>query len=350
MNPVGWGITGFGWVARDFMAAAIADAGHRLVAVCDPRPAARRDAERLGVRTYADVEDLASDPEVEAVYVATPNHLHRPMVEVLSKRGKAVLCEKPMAHCLADAEAMVAACRTGGVLYGTAFDQRHHPVHAAARRQIVDGSIGCVTAIRIVYACWLGPEWTTGTGENWRTDAARAGGGSVIDLAPHGIDLVDFLLGEPLVDLSALLQRRVHDYAVDDGGVLIGRSASGALATLHVAYNCPEALPRRRLEIVGTLGLLTAQNSMGQEPGGQMWITDGRTGRTSELTVDGIDGSPFTLEIDAFSSAFRGAPHGFDAERDLASMRLLSDALARAMPEMASPNAGQGLTGLSGVR
>ncbi len=122
MEPVSWGIAGFGWVARDYMAPAIVDAGHRLDAVCDPNPAARREAERLGARVYADVEALAQDAGIEAVYVATPNHLHRPMVESLAGCRKAILCEKPIAHSLEDAEAMVAWGGGPHVGLGARFD------------------------------------------------------------------------------------------------------------------------------------------------------------------------------------------------------------------------------------
>ena len=100
---LGWGIAGFGWVARDFMAPAIAAAGHRLVAVADPSRDAQAAADRLGARPYRRVEELAADPAVDAIYVATPNHLHRAAVEAAAAGGKAVLCEKPIAATLPDA-------------------------------------------------------------------------------------------------------------------------------------------------------------------------------------------------------------------------------------------------------
>lgn len=286
-RPLAWGIAGFGWVAADHMAPAIAAAGDRLVAVADPSPRARAAAEALGAGSVATVEELAAMPDVEIVYVATPNHLHRQAVEAAAKGGKAVLCEKPIAATLADAEAVVAACDRAGVLYGTAFDQRHQPAHRALRAAVQAGRIGTVTAVRIVYACWLGPDWSSGhdDGRNWRADPSKAGGGALMDLAPHGLDLIEFLLDEPLDRVSALLQRRVHDYPVDDGAVLIGQTRSGVLASLHVAYNCPDALPRRRLEVVGSTGLLVATNTMGQDPGGTLTIVDGSTGASEVLDV-----------------------------------------------------------------
>ncbi|UDL96729.1 Gfo/Idh/MocA family oxidoreductase [Lichenihabitans sp. PAMC28606] len=334
MRPVRWGIAGFGWVATDFMAPAIEAAGDRLVAVADPSLAALADASRRGARTYTDVCALASDPDVEAIYVATPNHLHREAVEAAAASGKAVLCEKPIAATLVDAEAAVAACRHAGVLYGTAFDQRHHPAHRALRDALAAGRIGTPTAIRIVYACWLGPTWSAGRGgDNWRIDGAKAGGGAMMDLAPHGLDLVDFLLGEPLDTMVSMLQRRVHAYAVDDGAMLVGRTGSGVLVSLHVAYNCPDALPRRRLEVTGSHGMIVAENTMGQDAGGTLTLTDGTTGLPEILPILDHDLSPFLAQVRRFGDAVRsGRSNEFSGERDLHTMRLLAEAYRGDIP------------------
>ena len=346
-EPLGWGIVGFGWVAQDYVAPAIAAASGRLAAVCDPDPAAQAAALRLGARATADVADLARDDAVEAVYVATPNHLHRAGVEAAAAAGKPVLCEKPMAATLGDADAMAAAVRRAGILYGTAFDQRHHPAHEAVRDAVAAGAVGRVTAIRIAYACWVGADWAEAGRENWRVDAGKAGGGAVMDLAPHGLDLVEFLLGEPVVALKALMQSRVQDYAVDDGGMLVGRTGSGVLASLHVAYNCPEGLPRRRLEILGSSGQITATDTMGQTAGGTVTLTEGRAGETCPLAF-AADRSPFVAQLAAFTAAIRGGHAGpLSLERDLATMRLLDSAYrdASALP----PHSGASRSGEPGT-
>ncbi|WP_342106935.1 Gfo/Idh/MocA family oxidoreductase [Methylobacterium sp. SI9] len=327
MDAVGWGIVGYGWVARDYMEPGIRAAGHRLVAVCDPDPTSRAAAERAGARGHADLAGLIAEPEVEAVYVATPNHLHRGAVEALAAAGKAILCEKPMAATLSDAEAITHAVEAHKIFYGTAFDQRHHPAHRMIRAQVEAGRLGTVTAVRIVYACWLGREWSEAGQPNWRIDAAQAGGGALMDLAPHGLDLVDFLVGEPIAAIAALTQSKAQDYAVDDGALLIGQTAGGALASLHVAYNCPDALPRRRLEVVGTKGMLVAENTMGQVAGGTLTFIDGASGRAAPLAFD-TESSPFTEQVRAFGSALRRPEERatYSASRDLHTMRLVAQA------------------------
>jgi predicted dehydrogenase len=270
------------------------------------------------------------EPGLDAIYVATPNHLHREAVEAAAAASKPVLCEKPMAATLADAEAMARAVKRAGVLYGTAFDQRHHPAHAAMRDAIAAGILGRVTAVRIAYCCWVDACWAA---DNWRADPARAGGGALMDLAPHGLDLIHFLTGEPLADIAALTQARVQGYSVDDGAVLIGRTAGGVLAQMHVSYNCPEGLPRRRLEVLGTRGQLLALNTMGQTPGGALSFIDGATGESRPLPVHDPLASPFARQMAAFGHAVSGGDaSAFDIERDLGLMRLLDRAYGTTPP------------------
>ena len=318
--PFRWGVAGYGWVARDYFAAGLAEAGGTLSCVADPSAEARARAEADGARAFADLGTMLDEARPDALYVASPNRAHPDAVAVAAERGVPVLCEKPMAADLDGAEAIAEVVRATGVLYGTAFDQRHHPGHEAMAEAIADGAVGTVAAIRVAYCCWVDPAWTRGTGDNWRADPKAAGGGAVMDLAPHGLDLAQRLLGEPVVRLHVELQRRVHDYAVDDGGVLSGRTASGVLYSAHVAYNTPEALPRRRLEVVGSEGMLLAEDTMGQEPGGRVTRTDGRTGERTPLRFD-ADASPFTRQAAAFARAARGGIHDFDVERDIQLMR-----------------------------
>ena len=331
-EPLRWGIVGYGWVARDFMAPAIAAAGDRLVAIADPAPDARARAGAAGLTAHADVAGLLAASGLDCLYVATPNHRHLEPVRAALAAGVPVLCEKPLAAKLDDAEALAAA--VGSSLYGTAFDQRHHPAHQAMAMAIRDGAIGRPVAVRIVYACWVDPLWSADgrvadVGTNWRADPAAAGGGAVIDLALHGLDLAQLLLDEPLTRLHVELQRRVHDYAVDDGGVLAGRTASGVLFQSHVAYNCAEVLPRRRLEVLGEHGLLVALDTMGQTAGGTLHRRCGRTGQETPLPFDTAV-SPFTAQAAAFARAVRGGAHDFSIDRDLDLMRLFDRAYQKA--------------------
>ena len=339
-GAIGWGVVGAGWVARDYVGPGIAaSANGRVVAACDLSPSAldaflpAHDIER----THS-LDALLARDDVDAVYVATPNDAHLGPVRAAAAAGKAVLCEKPVARTLAEAEALLDAVREAGVAYGTAFDQRFHPAHVALREIIEDGALGTVTAVRIRYACWTGPDWAPDENphDNWRADPERAGGGAFLDLAPHGLDLTQVLLGEPLTDVAALLQHRVHDYAVDDGAALVARTAGGALLNLSVAYNCPDAFPRRELEVVGTRGRALALNTMGQTPGGALTLTDAEGG-VADVPFD-AEASPFRLQVEAFADALlRGEPFAWSPEHDLHTMRLLDAAMGEPSVSVAAP-------------
>ena len=331
-----WGIMGCGWVARDYAGPAIVASGNgRVAALYDPDPSslARAGALFPEATAYADIDAFLATPGLAAAYVAAPNHAHRALVEAAARAGLAVLCEKPMATTFADADAMVAACARAGVRYATAFDQRFHAAHQAMARLIAEGRLGTVTAVRIVYACWLPADWAVAGGDNWRIDPKRAGGGALMDLAPHGLDLAATLLREPLVDVAAMGQGRVHHYGVEDGAVLLARSRSGVLVQMHVAYNCPETLPRRRLEVVGTGGQLIAMDTMGQVGGGELRFLDAATGVAEPVAVPGIERSPFLNQVEAFAAAVLGrGEFPFPPEGDLATMRLLLSAQQQAAP------------------
>ena len=336
-GTIGWALVGCGWLGRAYAAPAIAASGNgRLVAACD------RDADaRASVRADFATDDLdavLARPDVDAVYVATPNDSHASIVERCAAAGRHVLCEKPMARTLADARRMADACRAAGVTYATAFDQRWHPAHVAIRAAIGRGDLGVVTQVLIRYACWTPGDWRPGDWQhdNWRVDAARAGGGAMIDLAPHGLDLTQTLLSEPIARVACLLQSMVHGYDVDDGATIIGQTVGGTLLNLSVAYNCPDAFPRRRLEIVGTAGRVLAENTMGQTPGGTVTLTR-PDGRVEPITFD-AEASPFTAQARAFADALLGgSPWPFSVEQDLHTMALLDAAASQRMAEVTPP-------------
>lgn len=326
-----WGIAGCGWVARDYVAPAIAaSANGHLTALHDLSPAALDQTASLFPQATAYTDPNAFFAAIDAVYIASPNHAHRPLVEAAAARRIPVLCEKPMATTLADAQAMVAACATAGTPYATAFDQRFHPAHQHMAALIHAGALGTVTAIRIAYCCWVGADFQ---GDNWRIDPARAGGGALMDLAPHGLDLASMLLDDELTTIAALGQSRVHDYAVEDGAVLIARSRTGALVQLHVSYNCPETFPRRRLEVIGTSAQLVATNTMGQTPGGTVVQTDADC-TVTELAIPGADRSPFLNQVEAFAACLLDRrPFPFTPAHDLHIMDLVLRAQRQATPE-----------------
>ena len=321
------GIVGFGWVARDYMVPAIRQSKRvTLTAVCSAHASDMADLP-AEVPQFTHLAEMLRQAPVNAVYIATPNHLHSAQAVACLEAGRHVLCEKPMATTPEDAEAMVRAAQRSGKVYATAFDQRFHPAHQVIQQLIQHQLLGTITQAKIDYACWLPTDWAT---DNWRVDRQRAGGGAIIDLAPHGLDLLETLLNDRIVELTLYAQRAVHPYAVDDGGVLLLRFARGTLGTLHVGYNRPETFPRRRLEIIGTERMLVAENTLGQDPGGKLRLFRA-SGEHEQRVPFSPKALPFAQQIDDFADqVLLGKLPPRTPEDDLRLFRLLHHALARA--------------------
>ena len=150
-----------------------------------------------------------------------------------------------------------------------------------------------------------------------------------MDLAPHGLDLIQHLLGEEISSVRCLVQRRVHDYPVEDGAALVGLTTNGVLFSQHVSYNTPEVYPRRTLEITGTDAMAVATNTLGQDSGGNLELvhSDGRREQVSIPPED--DRPPFLAQVEAFSGSLLGDRDAFPftLNLDLHTMRLVSAAL-----------------------
>ena len=318
-RAVRWAVVGCGWVARDYGIPGIRDADGGTLAVCVDRDdaALRRVRETLGDEAdrvrFSDGLDPADLSGVDAVYVATPNHAHLGPVRELAAMGKHVLCEKPLSSRPGDAPEMLAAGRSARVVLAAAYDQRHHPAHRAIRDLVAAGELGTITQVRIHYACWLPGDWSPDGREhdNWRVDAARSGGGAAIDLAPHGVDLVEFLTGTSTEIIHAMFQSPVHRYgddpSLDDGAVLSTRTDGDVLASIAVSYACPDAYPRRRLEVIGTAGMIVAENTMGQTAGGR--VTLHRPDGSSDDVAFDPDVGPFRRQIEWFGDRIADPDH-----------------------------------------
>ena len=280
VNIVRWGIAGCGWVARDYVAPAIAaSANGTLAALHDVSPASLARAAALFPTATPHADPHAFFASIDAVYIASPNDAHRPLVEAAAAAGIPVLCEKPMATTLADARAMVAACERAGVPYATAFDQRFHPAHQhlATLVQIRRSSAPSPpSASRI--AAGLGPEFANQAGgDNWRIDPARAGGGALDGPRSR----TGWTSPPPCLPTASRMSppsARVPGARLCGGGRRVAHcphGQSGVLVQLHVAYNCPETFPRRRLEVIGTAAQIVATDTMGQTPGGTLDLDRG---------------------------------------------------------------------------
>lgn len=201
-----------------------------LAAVCGRDAAAvRAAADRHGwAAAETDWRDLVARDDVDVVDICTPGDSHAEIAVAALEAGKHVLCEKPLANTVAEAEAMAAAAERGrarGQAAMVGFNYRRVPAMAYARELVADGRLGALRHVRVTYLQdWLvDPDFPL----TWRLERKHAGSGALGDLGAHIVDLAQYLAGEPLVGVSALTETFVRERPLL-AGVSAGLSASGA--------------------------------------------------------------------------------------------------------------------------
>ena len=250
---VGWGLVGCGDIAAKRVAAALGRAeGSALVTVARARAAlAAEFAERHGARRWhADWRDVLKDPEVDAVYLATPVHLHAEQATAAAESGKHVLCEKPMALDAAGCERMIAAARAHGVRLGIAYYRHHYPVIARLRELLASGEIGepVLAQVQAFEPFDPGPDHPRA----WLMRRSESGGGPMADFGCHRIEVLLDLMG-PVAEVHGFPGNvRYQGREVEDTCVAHLRFRSGAVAVLAVTHAAAES--RDTLEVFGTLG------------------------------------------------------------------------------------------------
>ena len=236
MRTIRWGIIGCGNVTEVKSGPGFQKAANSaLVAVMRRNAALAEDyARRHGVpRWYADAQALIADPDVDAVYVATPPASHMEYALACARAGKPVYVEKPMARTLAECEAMIDACRSAGVPLFVAYYRRTLPRFLKIKELIESGAIGDVRLVTVTLHQKPAPDDADPAKRPWRVVPEIAGGGKFLDLASHTLDFLDYLLG-PIVQVKGLaaqpgrpLSRRRHRDR--DVGVCVGRAGDGSL-------------------------------------------------------------------------------------------------------------------------
>jgi len=220
--------------------------------------------ERLGFEEYAtDWRSVVQRKDIDVVDICTPGDAHAEIAIAAAGAGKALLCEKPLANSLLEAEKMVAAVREAGVIHMLCHNYRRCPAVALAKRIIDEGQIGTIHHYRGVYLQdWIvDPEFPL----VWRLDKARAGSGSLGDLVSHTMDLARYLVGEPIA-VSGLLttfvpERPLPDdpgkrgrVTVDDSAQALVRFANGAVGYFEGTRFAPGRKNYNRFEVNGSKG------------------------------------------------------------------------------------------------
>jgi 1,5-anhydro-D-fructose reductase (1,5-anhydro-D-mannitol-forming) len=324
MRQLRFGVVGIGRIVEGTMAPAmVAEPEIELVAATS-RDQGRADAfaEKFGARyAYTDFEEMVANPEVDAVYIATPNAQHYEQVLAAAKAGKHVFCDKPMGISAAEGRAEVEACQQAGVKLGINFHNRHLPWVRDAKQMIADGVIGDVTTIQVEAGAFVTPP------KDWRNDPALAGLGTLYSQGVHVLDFMGYLLGSLPVEAGALFDNERGRYRVETEAMVLLRFANGTKAYMNC--NQSNAYPQNDIAIYGTKGRIVGISVTRSRIDGELRV---RTEQGETVTPYPSPGA-HRLSLAAFAQAvLDGQTPNASGEDGLRSMEL-TDAIAQSVAE-----------------
>jgi len=253
-GPLRIGIIGAGWPGERHTDGYKA-CGAQVVAVSDLNAARREKFAKAHEvpRTYAEYQELLADPEIDAVSIALPTFLHRPAAVAALEAGKHVLCEKPPATTLAEAQQMADMATRKGLLLAYALQRRFQEPTQMLRASIREGKLGDVYHARSVWTrTWGVPQGLDG----WFTDPARAGGGALIDIGVHVLDIAWYLMGcpKPLTVSGQVHNRFPEQTKTDDSAFALVRFADGRGLHLETSWVLTQENDHMAVYMYGTLG------------------------------------------------------------------------------------------------
>ena len=187
---------------------------------------------------------------------ATPPSSHAALTIAAAKAGKHILCQKPIALNAHEGQAMVEACAENNVALGVGYMMRYHGAHQKMKTLIQDGVIGRPVAARVRYSVWsppLPPGQEADEYGAWMHDPEVAGGGPMMDMGVHAIDLLIMMLGR-ITEVASFCDTLVHDYDVEDTATCLFKFANGVQAVLETYMSVPNFEGRRLIEIYGSEG------------------------------------------------------------------------------------------------
>jgi len=224
----------------------------QLVAVCDAQPdVAEQVGEEYSVTYTTDYRRLIDLDSVDAVIVATPHYFHPDIAIYAMERGKAVLCEKPIAVTVSAADAMVSAAERTGTPFAVMHQRRSEPIWQAAHQIVSEGRLGEIYRTMMVYADFRSQAYYDSAG--WRATWAGEGGGVLINQSPHSIDLFTWLGGLP-IRVTALTATKGHVIEVEDVASALLEYPNGATGYMYCSTT--EAPGTDILELSGEKGKL----------------------------------------------------------------------------------------------
>ncbi len=311
---VKWGVIGCGGIAdrRTLPGMMLLD-NVELVAVMDANfEAAQRCRDKYNAKyAFDNIEELLAIPEIEAVYIASPVFCHKQQAMAAADAKKHILIEKPVGITSDEAQEIASYCEEKGVKLGVGFMMRFHAYHQKMREIIKSGKIGEIVSARAQLTCWY-PEMAN----SWRQEMKLSGGGAMMDMGVHCVDLIRYITGLEVTEAAGFKGNQIFNYSVEDAGCVIFRLSNGATAYVDANFNIPDAAAKCKIEFYGTKGSIFAQGTISQIEGGEVEVlcaddsaeydAGQNRGEVKPLKMDVELGNMYAKEIEAFGRAIRG--------------------------------------------
>lgn len=267
---VKWGIVGAGGVARRRTIPAVNGLENAsLQAVMDTNAAGlaelKKEYDIPGI--YENLDEMLQSADIDAVYVASPVVFHKEQAIKILEAGKHLLIEKPLGIDVASTRKIMECARQKDVLAGVAMVMRCHDGHEKIKKLISRGKLGQIVTCRAQLTCWFPP-----AEGSWRLNPAISGGGALMDMGIHCVDLMRYLLDDEVKKVAGLVDNISFDYAVEDSASAMLKMEKGASCYVDSYFNIPDEAAKCFLEIYGTKGSIIANGTIGQDGGGDIKI------------------------------------------------------------------------------
>ena len=335
MKKVRWGVIGAGGIAdRRTIPGMMLCNNAELVAVMEINMelAEKYRAKWNCKKAYDNEVDLFADPEIDAVYIASPVFLHAKQAMAAADAGKHILIEKPLAMTADEGQKVVEHCKRKGVLIAAGLMMRFGSYVQEMKRAIAEGKIGRLVTGYAQFTCWY-PDMPG----NWRQSKKNGGGGAMMDMGVHCIDLFQYILGTKVKEVAAFHDTLTFQYEVEDTSTVLLRMENGAQCVVQSNFNIPDDAAKWRIELFGDQGRLIGDTVIGQVDGGSldaMFLgTQGGYNAQQDKT-EGVQekievefGNMYTREIESFgNSILNNLPLEVPAEEAVYVQRVMEAA------------------------
>lgn len=249
-RKVNWAVVGIGDIVRKRVAPALLQQPDSNLYACMTRNPSEKndDLKTLNPeKVYTDFEKMIADPKIDAVYLATPVYLHAPQTIAAIQAGKDVLVEKPMALNSSETEAMCLAAEKANRRLAVAYYRRYFDRFQLVKDMIEQGDFGQIVLVRMMFNEWYGLDASESM--DWRVDPKLSGGGVLMDVGSHRLDLLAWWFGLP-EKIVAEIRSQTHNIEVDDSASILGVFSNGTPFT--ASFNWNSKVGGDEIQILGT--------------------------------------------------------------------------------------------------